>query len=139
MFVLGFSKKDNWKNEMAKSVLEDFLFAIFEGKLVVQIEENEISKSTLAEVIENYKEETKIAYNYYQVLISPETEIREFQFEDLGWVKFYLLIQKFEKLRVGKSGEEEEAIGEEIEVDAGESGGRDYGEENLHKAKEGYR
>lgn len=276
VFVLGFSKKDNWKNEMVKSVLEDFLFAIFEGKLVVKIEEIEISKSTLAEVIENYKEETKMAYNYYQVLISPETEIREFQFEDLGWVKFYLLIQNdlhrrvlmsrsngmkvfdqknisstiqfagicvlnddeinsyfremenpqhnaweperhhqpkeakkkkqslaryikniviefgrnttvdeldaegmgeflpdnimesgqledekqedvvdrtkdidivlsnlktaqkgFEKLRAGKSGEEDEVIGEEIEVDAGESGGKDYGGENLHKAKEG--
>ncbi len=43
----------------------------------------------------------------------------------------------FEKLRAGKSGEEDEVIGEEIEVDAGESGGKDYGGENLHKAKEG--
>ncbi|MCI9173814.1 MAG: hypothetical protein HFH49_02550 [Lachnospiraceae bacterium] len=93
VFVLGFSNKDNWKNEIIKSVLEDFLCAIYEGKLVVRIDEIEISKSTLAEVIENYKEEAQIAYNYYQVLISPETEVREFQFEDLGWGKFYLLIQ----------------------------------------------
>ncbi len=276
VFVLGFSNKNNWKNEMVKSVLEDFLCAIYEGKLIVRIDETEISKSTLAEVIENYKEEAKMAYNYYQVLVSPETEVREFQFEDLGWVKFYLLIQNnlhrrvlmsrsngmkvfdqknisstiqfagicvlndeginsyfremenpqhnaweperhhkpkeakkkkqslarhikniviefgrsttvdemdaegigeflpdnmteseqtgeekkedvtdrtkdidivlsnlktaqrgFEKLQVGKIGEEEEAIGEEVEIDAGESGGRNYGEENTHQTNEG--
>lgn len=276
VFILGFQNKDNWKNEMVKSVLEDFLCAIYEGKLIVRIQEIEISKRTLAEVIEDYKEEAKTAYNYYQVLISPETEEREFQFEDLGKVKFYLLIQKnlhrrvlmsrsngmkvfdqknisstiqfagicvlndnginsyfremenpqhnaweperhhqpkeakkkkqslarqikniviefgknttvdemdaegmgeflpdnmiessqregekeetvtdrtkdidivlsnlktaqrgFEKLQVGKSGEEEEVIGAKIEIGTGESGGRDYGEDNPHKTKEG--
>lgn len=276
VFVLGFTNKEHWKNEMVKAVLEDFLFAIYEGKLVVKIEEIEISKSTLEEVIENYKEEVKMAYNYFQVLTSPHTNIREFQFEDLGWVKLYLLIQNnlhrkvfmsrsngmkvfdqknisstiqfagicvlkddginsyfremenpqhdaweperhrypkeakkkkqslarniknivielgrnttidemdaegvgeflpddikevgqsenerkeavtdkiknvdivlsnlktaqkgFEKLRVGKSGEEEEVMGEEMEADFGESGSRDYGGDNHHKTKEG--
>ena len=93
VFILGFSNKDNWKEEMVKSVLSDFLLAVYEGRLVVRIDEIEISKGTLAEVIENYKEEVKMAYNYYQVLISPETVGSEFRFEDLGKVKLYLLIQ----------------------------------------------
>lgn len=93
VYILGFMKNSNWKREMVKAVLEDFLISIYQRNLEVVIEDTAITAKTLPAIIEEYKDEAKTAYNYYQVLTSPETEIIQEDFEGYGQIELRVLIQ----------------------------------------------
>ena len=93
IFVIGFMKDDSWKDEIVKAVLEGYLISILRGNLVVKVDEIEISSKTLNLLIEKYKEDISLTYNYYQVLTSNIAPI-EYNFEDLGKLSFYLDIKK---------------------------------------------
>lgn len=93
IFVLGFMKYDIWKDEVIKAVLEGFLISIIRGHLIVKFDNLEIKKETLASLMEKYKDDITLTYNYYQILISDISPI-EYEFENLGKLKFYLDIKK---------------------------------------------
>lgn len=93
VYVLGFMKSANWKREMVKAVLEDFLIAIYQHNLEVIVQDTEITAKTLGAVVEEYKDEAKSAYNYYLVLTSPDTEIITEDFEGYGQIELRVLIQ----------------------------------------------
>ncbi|MCF2627547.1 hypothetical protein I6E36_05560 [Fusobacterium mortiferum] len=93
IFVIGFMKDDSWKDEIVKAVLEGYLISILRENLVVKVDEIEISSKTLNLLIEKYKEDISLTYNYYQVLTSNIVPI-EYNFEDLGKLSFYLDIKK---------------------------------------------
>ncbi|MGH4139480.1 hypothetical protein [Clostridium sp.] len=93
VYILGFIENEEWEKEMIKSVLDGFLISIFQEKLVVKIEKNGISKETLPFFIDKYKNEAKLAYNYYQVLTSENSEKIVTSFEDLGGIELYVLMQ----------------------------------------------
>ncbi len=93
IFVIGFMKDDNWKDEIVKAVLEGYLISILRGNLIVKVDEIEISSKTLDLLVEKYKENISLTYNYYQVLTSNIAPI-EYDFEDLGKLSFYLDIKK---------------------------------------------
>lgn len=93
VYVLGFMKSSNWKREMVKAILEDFLIAIYQRSLEVTVEDTLITADTLGSIIEDYKEEAKSAYNYYLVLTSPDSEIITEDFNGLGKIELRVLIQ----------------------------------------------
>ena len=46
VFILGFSKKSDWKDEIIISVLDDFLYSVYNNKLIVKVD-GIISKNLL--------------------------------------------------------------------------------------------
>ena len=94
IFVLGFNKSTDWKAEIISSVLDEFLIAIFNGELVVKIDATTIDKDNLGDVIEQYKDHAKIAYNYYQVLTDENASIIEHEFPGLGTIELRILVKQ---------------------------------------------
>lgn len=94
IFVLGFHKSAEWKSEIIKSLLEDFLIAIYNNELVVRIDGTEISSHNLGEIIDMYKDIAPIAYNYYQVLTDEKSTVIEHKFPGLGTIELRVLINQ---------------------------------------------
>lgn len=94
IFVLGFKRGTDWKSEIITSILEEFLIAIYNGELVVKIDDTEITAQNLAETVYSYKETAKMAYNYYQVLTDSNSLITEYNFSDLGTIELRVLVKQ---------------------------------------------
>lgn len=94
IFVLGFRKNEEWKSEIIKSLLEDFLIAIFNNELVAIIDGMEINSKNLGEIVETYKDAAPIAYNYFQVLTDERTVKIEHEFTGLGVIELYILVNQ---------------------------------------------
>ena len=93
VYVLGFMPSHDWKREMVKAILEDFLLAIYLHNLEVTVADTQITAATLGKITEEYKEEAPTAYNYYLVLTSPDTNTVSGDFNGLGTVELRILIQ----------------------------------------------
>lgn len=93
IYIIGFNENSNWKDEMVKSVLDGFLYAVWSGKLIVDVQDIQITKDSLAEIIEQYKPYKQNADQYYQVLTADEkaapTIVKDI--DNLGNVKLKLL------------------------------------------------
>ena len=94
IFVLGFNKSADWKSEIICSILDEFLIAVFNGELVVKIDDTTIDKNNLGEIMEFYKEQAKIAYNYYQVLTDKYAVVIEHELSGLGTVELRILVKQ---------------------------------------------
>ena len=94
IFVLGFNKSADWKSEIICSILDEFLIAVFNGELVVKIDDTTIDKNNLGEIMEFYKEQAKIAYNYYQVLTDKNAVVIEHELSGLGTVELRILVKQ---------------------------------------------
>ena len=73
IYVIGIYDDDDWKENIIKSVIINFLVAIFEEMLTVIVGETEISSKTLGDLIKKYEEKDKELTNtshYYNVLKS---------------------------------------------------------------------
>lgn len=54
VYILGFNTNDNnWKSEIIMKILDSFMVALVRGGLVVKVDEIELKKETLKEIIEN--------------------------------------------------------------------------------------
>ncbi len=93
VFIVGFTNKKDWEKEVIAAVLDDFLLSIFYGLLEVKVEQTFITKDTLSDRIEEYKDIVPMAYNYYQTLVSPNATVMNEVFEDLGDIELHILIQ----------------------------------------------
>ncbi|WP_077618314.1 hypothetical protein [Bacillus sinesaloumensis] len=51
-FIFGFKFDENWKNHFVKVITENFLLALYEEKLIVNVDGKVISKETLPGIIE---------------------------------------------------------------------------------------
>lgn len=93
IYIAGFRHGDrDWEKEIILSILDGFLGAIWNNKLVVRIGEKEISKDSLNDLIEIYRDEPMgYADKYYEVLISENTSWVEEEFHGLGNVKLGIL------------------------------------------------
>lgn len=96
IYVAGYkhmSEEDGWEKSIIISILDSFLGAIWNEKLVVAVGDTEISKSTLHDLIETYQEElTGYTERYYEVLTSSATKWYEEDFMGLGNVRLGLLL-----------------------------------------------
>ncbi len=93
VYILGFMNKKGWEYDIVSSVLDDFLIAVFYGTLLVKIGNVTISKKTLPDIVEKYRDSAPMAYNYYQTLVSGEARTIEHHFENLGDIELHVLIQ----------------------------------------------
>ena len=86
-------EEDGWEKSIIISILDSFLGAIWNEKLVVAVGDTEISKATLEDMIETYRDElTGYTERYYDVLTSSSTKWHEEDFMGLGTVRLGLLL-----------------------------------------------
>lgn len=93
IFILGFHKSGDWQTEIITSLLEEFLIAIYNNELQIKVCDTIIKSDNLCEIIETYKENAKIAYNYYQVLTDDKAVVYEENIEDLGKAELRVLVK----------------------------------------------
>lgn len=95
IYVVGFIQDDNWETRILKTVLEDFMLAIYWGHLEVIINGHSISKANLGEVISTFFEKTneKLIYaqNYYDVISSQEAIEETCAFHEMGNIRLRIL------------------------------------------------
>lgn len=97
VYILGFLNEENWAAKMIASVLDGFLYAIYLGKLIVKVDDVEICKDTLSEVIGKYKDNCEEkADKYYQALIaeSQDGAVFEENILEMGKVTLYIMLQQ---------------------------------------------
>ena len=95
IYVMAYAQaQSDWKREIIVSILDSFLVAFWKNKLKVQVEDVEISKDTLATLMDEYKDSVDgYVCSYYNVLISTETKwVEEENFYGLGGIKFGVLL-----------------------------------------------
>lgn len=69
IYIAAFTGDSRWQHQMVASVLDGFLYAIYNGTLVVDVDGTIISKDTLAELMISHKEYfNEHADEYYQAL-----------------------------------------------------------------------
>lgn len=97
-FIIGFNFDESWKKRFIEVIVENFMWAIFEGKLVVTIAGLEISQENLGEVIASIEvpeeREHSVAFEHYSALtkgIKLEEEYKLKNTEELQKVELYLL------------------------------------------------
>lgn len=94
LYVIGFIQNSSWKEEIAKAIIEGYLISIIHGDLEVEIDGLIVNSKTINDLIERYKDEIPLTYNYYQVLTNEvATSICE-DFEGLGKIELKIMIQK---------------------------------------------
>ncbi len=94
IYIAGYKyASEDWKKNIIISVLDGFLGAIWNQKLVINVGDIEISKDTLADLIEEYRAElTGYTDKYYSVLVSAETSWIKTDFMGLGNIKLGILL-----------------------------------------------
>lgn len=90
IYVVGFIDEEEWKTEIVKSILEGFLVAIYNNKIVVKVGDLEISQQTLPIVLDDYKNSAKWTYNYYRALTEGEKIVADFA--GMGEIELDVLI-----------------------------------------------
>lgn len=69
IYIIAFTGDSGWQHQMVASVLDGFLYAIYTGSLVVDVDGTIISKDTLADLMISHKEYfNEHADEYYQAL-----------------------------------------------------------------------
>ncbi len=95
VYVLGYRfANEDWTTSIIISVLDSFLGAIWNEKLIVNVGGIQIDKTKLPDLLEEYAEALAGTYvlEYYQVLTSPETKWFEENHLGLGSIRLgYLL------------------------------------------------
>ncbi|MFP3726381.1 hypothetical protein U8V72_14430 [Priestia filamentosa] len=100
IIVMGFYEQKNWKINVIKTVLENFLIAIYEEQLVVEVEDTIINLETLPSLLERYtKPDDKcLSHMYYQSLVSKNKHtIIEEDYEGLGRLELHFLFKEGHK------------------------------------------
>lgn len=79
IFIIGFNGESEWQQKMVASILDGFLYAIFTGHLIVNVDGTEVSKDTLPDLMISHKQYfEEYADEYYTSLISDEKLSRIF-------------------------------------------------------------
>lgn len=74
-FIIGFTGKDNWADEVIETIILSYLVAVMEGKLEVHIAGLQINKKNMPAVV-NYimgKKPNSKAQQYYEAYTSPDS------------------------------------------------------------------
>ena len=96
LYIIGFTGDDNWKQKMVASVLDGFLYAIYNEKLVVEVEDIIIDKENLPSLLTTHKQYLEEnADEYYNTLTADEklSPLYEAEIDELGKVSLRLMIQ----------------------------------------------
>lgn len=94
IYIVGYKfAEGDWKKDIIVSILDGFLGAIWNQKLILKVGEQEVSKDTLQDLIEIYNDDlTDYTEYYYKVLTSDETKWVNENFMGLGLIKLGILV-----------------------------------------------
>ncbi|MDY2912936.1 MAG: hypothetical protein SOT58_12970 [Agathobacter sp.] len=94
IYITGYKYANgDWQKDIIVSVLDGFLGAIWNNKLILNIGDKLVSKDTLEDLIETYRDDlTDYTEKYYQVLVSNETHWIEEDFLGLGLIRLGILV-----------------------------------------------
>lgn len=94
IYIAGYKYANgDWQKDIIVSILDGFLSAIWNEKLVINVGDREVSKGTLQDLMEIYRDDlTDYTESYYGVLVSPETHWIEEDFMGLGLVRLGVLV-----------------------------------------------
>ena len=82
VFIYGFNDaQETWERQMFVEILDNFLIAIYKGKLEVSIQNETLNKDTLKKYIEKYKQDVLHAYDDYCALIDKRRKSLIYHFE----------------------------------------------------------
>lgn len=81
IFIAGFTGEKNWEHQMVASILDGFLYAIYTGALVVDVDGIAISKDTLPELMTSHKEYFREHADEYYRVLTDEEKARSFSLE----------------------------------------------------------
>lgn len=85
IFVIAFDYDDSWKSDLIVSVLDSFLLAVYQKKLIVEVDGTIIDHSSLPALIAEYTPKfEENADKYYAVLTAPEEKAKTFDTDILG-------------------------------------------------------
>lgn len=69
IYIVGFNGDSGWQQQMVASILDGFLYAVYNGSLVVDVDGTIISRETLEDLMVSHKEYfNEHADEYYQTL-----------------------------------------------------------------------
>lgn len=94
LYILGFINHSEWKSEVIKSIIDGFLISILQNDLEVVVDNISINANTINRLIEKFKKDLPLAYNYYQVLTDENAVCINEDFDGLGKLELRVLIQK---------------------------------------------
>lgn len=96
IYIAGFRNIENtWEESIISAVIDDFLYAIYIGNLVVKIGAIEINKDNLNTIMEEFHEFfSEGAKDYYKVLTDENTSYSEINYRNDGLIKFWLLLDE---------------------------------------------
>ena len=100
VYVLGFVNQSEWISEIIKAVIDGYLISILQDDLEITVNDIVIDTNTINELVEKYKEEIPLAYNYYEVLRNEKSICIKEDFQGLGELELYVLIHKDFKRKV---------------------------------------
>jgi hypothetical protein len=76
IIIVGFLETNGWVEKMVQAVVSNFFLAIRENKLIVEIGDQAIDSSSIAAIIDEYKDAklvgTKVIHEWYQALKDPD-------------------------------------------------------------------
>lgn len=100
IFVYGFNGSGkNWIDAMFIEILNNFMMSIYNKKMTIRIQDQNLDDLSLSFYMEKYRTNLKQAYCYYQV-ISRTKDVTEYSvdFHGLGTLKLRVLVDENEKL-----------------------------------------
>ena len=99
VFIYGFNDpQETWEKQMVVEILDNFLIAIYKGKLEVSIQNATLNKDTLKKYIEKYKQDVAYAYDDYCALTDEKAKEFNLPFRAQGIFHLKLLIDSERKL-----------------------------------------
>ncbi len=89
--IIGYNAGEDWVNELAKSILDNFWMAIYEGDLIVSIQDGRkeilIDKATLYDKLQEFSPDEGLIY--YRCIVSPD-KIEKASLPILGNCRLYI-------------------------------------------------
>ena len=93
LFILGYEADKHWRNELVRSVLENFWPAIHNGALEVTVHDTSITAATLPGLLAEYSQQKKRfhAHQYYRAYTDPSATVTTTDLPTLKTVSVHLL------------------------------------------------
>lgn len=95
IFIIGFKSSENWEKDVINRLLDSFLISIYREKLEIKINDVEINKSNLKDVVFSDLVATKEKANIisqYRLISNENNDVKRFDIEtDYGTLDLYVL------------------------------------------------
>jgi hypothetical protein len=100
IFIFGFEESENWREQIIKSIIENFFVAIMEGKLCIDAGGIVVDHKSIGQVIEEYVKDDLdcLSTQYYNTLIKSEDNKTKFKFNEnfngMGELELHIMLGK---------------------------------------------